>query len=154
MLASYSKRSVWWKLLLPGWIGTFWPDQEDRRSRRLLHETVDQWVWPIIQQGPPLEKPKGPDRDRKHCVFLENLAQRTQDPKVLRDQLLSALLGGRDTTSSLLSQLFHTLARRPDIWQKLREEAKSLGPELLTQESMRNARFSRQCLQECMLSFT
>ena len=149
----YSQKVVWRKIAL-GWIGTLWPDQEDRRSRRLLHQTVDQWVWRIIQQGSPLEKQQDPDQDRKHCVFLENLAQRTQDPKVLRDQLLSALLGGRDTTSSLLSQLFHTLARRPDIWQKLREEAKSLGPGLLTQESMRKAKFARQCLQECKLSFT
>ena len=148
----YSQKVVWRKIAL-GWIGTLWPDREDRRSRRLLHQTVDQWVWRIIRQGSlPQEKQKDPNQDRKHSVFLENLAQRTQDPKVLRDQLLSALLGGRDTTSSLLSQLFHTLARRPDIWQKLRSEAKSLGPGPLTQESMRNAKFARQCLQECKLS--
>lgn len=152
----YSQKVVWRKIAL-GWIGTLLPDREDRRSRRLLHQTVDQWVRRIVEQGPPLEvqkdSQKDPNQDRKHCIFLENLAQRTQDPKVLRDQLLSALLGGRDTTSSLLSQLFHTLARRPDIWQKLREEAKSLGPGPLTQESMKIAKFARQCLQECKISF-
>ena len=145
----YSQKVVWRKIAL-GWISTLWPDREDRRSRRLLHDTVDQYVQQIVQQKPqhPLTE-KQVDADQRDYVFLDSLAQRTQDPKVLRDQILSALLGGRDTTSSLLSNLFHTLARRPLLWRQLREEAASLSAESLTQDRLKKASLSRQCLQEC-----
>lgn len=94
----------------------------------------------IIQQKPPRPlTEKQAHADQRDYVFLDNLAQRTQDPKILRDQILSALLGGRDTTSSLLSNLFHTLQRRPVLWRQLREEAISLGAEPLTQDRLKKA---------------
>ncbi|KAI9841222.1 MAG: hypothetical protein M1838_003667 [Thelocarpon superellum] len=68
------------------------------------------------------------DRDEKELekggkekyVFLDALAAQTQDPVELRSQLLNILLGGRDTTASLLGWLFYSLARKPEIFQKLR----------------------------------
>lgn len=146
----YSQKVVWRNISL-GCIGTLWLDREDRRSRRLLHQTVDQWVLRILDRGPSLETQDNSSQHGKHSVFLDNLAQRTQDPKILRDQLLSALLGGRDTTSSLLSQTLRQLARRPDIWRKLRHESESLSPGPLTQKSMKDAHLARCCLQECTL---
>ena len=37
-----------------------------------------------------------------------------------RYQLVNILLAGRDTTAGTLGWAFYTLARRPDIWQRLR----------------------------------
>jgi cytochrome P450 len=50
------------------------------------------------------------------------LAAYTRDRKVLRDQLVSILLAGRDTTASTLSFTFYELARHPEVFQKLRAE--------------------------------
>ncbi|KAJ5740215.1 n-alkane-inducible cytochrome P450 [Penicillium malachiteum] len=55
-------------------------------------------------------------------VFLHELATRTQDEKVLTDQLLNILVAGRDTTAAFLSILFFLLSRRKDVWSKLRAE--------------------------------
>lgn len=46
------------------------------------------------QQGE--EKPK--EEDSEKYVFLEALARETQDPIVLRDQMMNILVAGRDTT--------------------------------------------------------
>ena len=48
-------------------------------------------------------------------MFLEHLAEKTRDPDILRDQLMSGLLGGRDTTSSLLSIFSLVIARNPEV---------------------------------------
>ncbi|KAF7594136.1 hypothetical protein BBP40_009985 [Aspergillus hancockii] len=48
-------------------------------------------------------------------VFLQELAKKTNDTNELTDQLLNILLAGRDTTASLLSMVFFTLSRRPDM---------------------------------------
>lgn len=55
-------------------------------------------------------------------VFLHELIKHTQDETMLIDQLLNILLAGRDTTAGLLSILFLTMAKREDVWCKLREE--------------------------------
>lgn len=55
-------------------------------------------------------------------VFLEALVSGTDDPKLIRDNLLNVLLAGRDTTASLLSSVFYFLARNMWVWEKLRRE--------------------------------
>ncbi|GES57117.1 cytochrome P450 [Aspergillus terreus] len=62
-------------------------------------------------------------------LFLQQLAQCTQDPTVIRDQLLQLLFAGRDTTATLLSFALLCLAREPAAWEKLRREIRGqLGP--------------------------
>ena len=54
---------------------------------------------------------------------LNELAEATEDPRQLRDEPLNILFAGRDTTASLLlSNTFHLLAHRLDIWSKLKAE--------------------------------
>jgi cytochrome P450 len=65
------------------------------------------------------------DADQRY-VFLYELSKQKLDSKVLTDQLLNILLAGRDTTASLLSITFFILARRPDVWTKLRTEVLEL----------------------------
>ena len=54
-------------------------------------------------------------------IFLDALVNETQDPVELRHQLVNILLAGRDTTASMLGWAFYILARRPDLWRRLRE---------------------------------
>ena len=53
----------------------------------------------------------------------------TSDTFRIRSELLNILLAGRDTTASLLSNVFHTLSRRPDIFAALRSEIARILPE-------------------------
>ncbi|KAH6604929.1 cytochrome p450 alkane hydroxylase [Trichoderma cornu-damae] len=54
--------------------------------------------------------------------FLHSIARYTRDPKVIRDQIMSVLLAGRDTTAATLSWAMYELSNCPQIWAKLRRE--------------------------------
>ena len=84
---------------------------------------------------------------------MHELATRTTDKKRLRSELLNVLLAGRDTTASLLGNLFFVLARQPEVWQKLREEVvTTLQGRRPTYEELRNMKYLKWCLNECKSS--
>jgi cytochrome P450 len=82
-------------------------------------------------------------------IFLNELAKETDDREVLRDQILSVLLAGRDTTASLLSNMFWELAHHPEIYEKLREEVKGLQGRAPTYEELKQMQYLKFCLNEC-----
>ncbi|KAE8421429.1 cytochrome P450 alkane hydroxylase [Aspergillus pseudocaelatus] len=124
-----------------------------RDATRTVHEVVDYYVRRAIAMR------KNGDQGGKgtsRYIFLESLAAETQDPKILRDNLLNILLAGRDTTSSLLSSTFYYLARHPRVWHKLREQIVAhfgTMPEPLadlTQTSLRAIPYLRYVLNEVL----
>lgn len=127
--------------------------KEADQAIKICHAFVDQFVQQAIEYRakPDVEKdPKG------SYVFLHELARQTGDKQRLRDELLNVLLAGRDTTASLLSIMFFILARRPDIWNKLRAEVEMLDEQLPTYDKLRNLKYLKYCLNESkpLLSFT
>jgi len=86
-------------------------------------------------------------------IFLNELAKETDDREVLRDQILSVLLAGRDTTASLLSNMFWELAHHPEIYDKLREEVKGLQGRAPTYEELKQMQYLKFCLNECEFPF-
>jgi cytochrome P450 len=86
-------------------------------------------------------------------IFLNELAKETDDREVLRDQILSVLLAGRDTTASLLSNMFWELAHYPEIYEKLREEVKGLQGRAPTYEELKQMQYLKYCLSECEFPF-
>lgn len=57
----------------------------------------------------------------KHGL-LNRLVEQTRDEDELRDQILSILTAGRDTTATLLSWVILLLAQHPATFQRLRQE--------------------------------
>lgn len=92
--------------------------KEFQEANKLVHEVVDHYV------NLALESQRHPERKEpgSRYIFAEALAAETSDPKVLRDNMLNILLAGRDTTASLLSSVFHYMARHPQVWNRLRRE--------------------------------
>jgi cytochrome P450 len=91
---------------------------------------VDRFVQKAIDYRIALDSGNGgsqkPHELDQQYVFLYELSKRTLNKTELTDQLLNILLAGRDTTASLLSITFFVMARRPDIWKKLRQEVLKL----------------------------
>jgi cytochrome P450 len=85
-------------------------------------------------------------------VFLEHLAQAGYPAQKIQDELLNILLAGRDTTASALSFLFYHLARRPEIYAKLREEVLKLET-IPTFEEIKSTKYLQWCLNEGNLTF-
>ncbi|KAG5965151.1 hypothetical protein E4U57_004396 [Claviceps arundinis] len=83
-------------------------------------------------------------------VFAHELARRTSDKRRIRDELMNVLLAGRDTTASLLSNLFFMLAKNPVVWAKLQAEVATLEGRLPTFEELRKLKYLRCCLNESL----
>jgi cytochrome P450 len=121
-------------------------DKKFDEACKRVHNFVDRFVFRALEY----RKMHG-DNDEKEperYVFLNELAKATEDPKRLRDELLNILLAGRDTTAGLLSNTFHVLARRPDIWEKLSKEVDTLEGEKPSYETLRNMKYLRNVLSE------
>ena len=82
--------------------------------------------------------------------FTDSLSQFTKDRTVLRDQLVSTLLAGRDTTACTLSWLFYELAYHPEVYAELRGEVLAhLGTEgMPTYEDLKSMKYMQWCLNE------
>jgi cytochrome P450 len=85
--------------------------------------------------------------------FASEFAKLTDDRAMIRGGLLNLLLAGRDTTASLLSNLFFMLARRPDVYSKLAAEIQSTVPttnEKPSPESLKSMKYLRACINESL----
>lgn len=91
-------------------------------------KTMDRFIEPWITEALMMDEKELESKSQKQDTFLHALARRTKDRKVIRDQLVSLLLAGRDTTSTTLSWIILELARNPTVLQKLRAEiAREVG---------------------------
>jgi cytochrome P450 len=123
-------------------------DVKGEEAMRICHEFVGQFVDEAIRfrENLDLEKQQA---DEKY-VFLHELAKDTKDPRRLRDELLNVLLAGRDTTASLLSNMWFMLAKHPEIFEKLRREVEeTLNGDLPTYEQLRSMKYLKYCMNEC-----
>lgn len=128
-----------------------------------IHRYVDQFIAGTLRY----RKDEGVAKDEgRKYVFLAALAQDTQDPKVMRDQCLSALLAGRDTTvltpprghivttadwlqASLLSWTFWLLSKHPQVWQRLREVIlEDIGQQKPTYQQLKDCNYLKWVLNE------
>lgn len=122
-----------------------------------VHSHVSKYVARAIQyHNKNLQNPEATSKDTSSSnkyVFLEALAEQTQDPQILQDQILNVMLAGRDTTASLLSWTFLCLSNHPEIFRKLRKEISDhvgVGQEarLPTQAELRNIAYLKWTLKE------
>jgi cytochrome P450 len=81
-------------------------------------------------------------------VFIYELSKQTADRTVLTDQILNILLAGRDTTAGILSITFFILARRPDIWNRLRDEVLTVQGERPCFEDLKSMTYLTWVLKE------
>ena len=130
----------------------FYKNATGDRHVQITHEFVDQFVDRAIEYRRTADLEKAPEKQKGQYLFLHELAKATDDKRRLRDELLNVLLAGRDTTASLLSNMFFEIAKRPNIWAKLRAEVAELDGELPTYDQLRNLKYLKYCLNECELS--
>jgi len=110
---------------------------------------VDKFVMKALEHRRRQENgEKSNEKEGDRYIFMNELAMATNDPIQIRSELLNILLAGRDTTAGLLSNVFHVLARRPDIWNKLQEEISELGGAAPDYETLRNMKYLKFVLNE------
>ncbi|KAB8294239.1 hypothetical protein EYC80_009671 [Monilinia laxa] len=125
-------------------------DSEFDEACKTVHSFVDKIVHEALDRiDAKEEKAVGGDGPGRY-LFLTEMVKATRDPKQIRDELLNILLAGRDTTASLLSNTFHILARRPDIWEKLKDEVDELHGEKPDYERMKSMKYLKYLLNESL----
>ncbi|KAF2190986.1 cytochrome P450 52A12 [Zopfia rhizophila CBS 207.26] len=148
---TYAQADILDRLRL-GFLDRFRKNVKGKEAIRICHEYVDKWVDDAVRwkEQRDAEKGAGVDVKEDRYVFIHELAKQANDKKRIRDELMNVLLAGRDTTASLLSNMFFEIAKRPDIWAKLRNEVASLQGRLPTYEELRNLKYLKWCLNESL----
>lgn len=134
-----------------GAISPLFPDKKFKKSVNLIHEYVDYFVDKAVSYRAADEK-EIEGKSGKY-VYLRELAKDSGDRKVLRDQIVSILAAGRDTTAALLSLSFWLLLRHPRVVEKLREEIATLGGVPPTYDQLKSMTYLRWVLDESKLRF-
>ncbi|KAJ5771826.1 hypothetical protein N7520_002355 [Penicillium odoratum] len=121
-----------------------------REANSQVHEVVDHYVNVALQS-----KRNADCKNNSRYIFLDALAADTDDPKILRDNMLNILLAGRDTTASLLSSTFYYLARHPNVFIRLRHEivdvfGDSKNPQEITHTKLKDISYLRYVLNETL----
>lgn len=129
-------------------------DAKFRDSCNAVHAYADKYVARALEHRRQQEKlgsledgdkEKG---ERSKYVFLNELAKDTDDPILLRDQIVNMILAARDTTAGLLAFVFYMLARYPKVFNKLRKEILDNYCDPLTYEAVMEMTYLRYVLQE------
>lgn len=128
---------------------SYFSRRQFKKDAKYVHDFVDRYVARRLESRKFQDTKEATD---ERYIFLHELVKEIQDPLQIRSELLNVLLAGRDTTASLLSNVWFVLAKRPDIWAKLRAEVEQLGGELPTYEQLKGMKYLKAVLNECMIS--
>ena len=134
-----------------GKINKFFRSKQFEKDCKYVHDFVDQYVQKGLEYRRSLNGEKKDAERQGRYVFLHELCKATGDPMQIRSELLNVLLAGRDTTASLLSDVFFVLARRPDIWKKLRVDVDQLGGQPPTFQQIKDMKYLKMVLNESAL---
>jgi len=115
-----------------------------------VHNFVDQFVMRALEYRRAHLAGEKSEKEKGKYIFANELALATDDPMQIRAELLNILLAGRDTTAGLLSNTFFVLARRPDIWAKLKDEVDQLEGRRPDYDTLRDMKYLRFVLNESL----
>ncbi|KAF9526181.1 cytochrome P450 monooxygenase pc-1 [Crepidotus variabilis] len=107
-----------------GWI---WPLLEITKDK--THEPmkiVKAYIEPIVNEALERKRSTDPEANSKGGeddeTLLDHLVRVTDDPTVLKDEILNIMIAGRDTTASTLTFVIYFLAMYPQVFERLRQE--------------------------------
>ncbi|KAF9265059.1 cytochrome P450 [Marasmius fiardii PR-910] len=142
-----------------GRLGYFWPLFElfkDKNAENVdvIHEFLEPLVKEALDEKEKM-KSKGVVSPVGERTFLQHLCESTDDPVIIRDQLLSLLLASRDTTACLLTYVTYFMAIHPEVCQNLRQEVLDhCGPRNSpTYDQIRGMKYMRAVLNETLRLF-
>ena len=135
--------------LVPQWL----PLPKQRRFRRARRD-LDRIVAKLVSDRLAEPRPDGED-------VLTRLIQSTSaeaDPKVarrrMRDELITLLLAGHETTASTIGWTLHLIDEHPEVGERLRAEAfEVLGDRAPTHEDIAKLPYTAMVLHEAMRLF-
>jgi cytochrome P450 len=144
-----------WRL---GRLANFWPNPKFWRSVKQIHAYIDTYVDTALEfrrtlvaegKAEPPKKYNDANAVEEPYILLQELAKITDDRDTIREGLLTIFFAGRDTTASLLTNLFFMLAKHPEVWRKLRQEVDGLEGKPPSFQDLNDLKYVRWCMNEC-----
>jgi len=87
--------------------------------------------------------------DDGRYVFLPEIAKSTYSKERIAAELMAVIVAGRSSIASLLTVFWHTVSRRSDIFQRLREEViQNLGKRAPTFEELKSLKYLGWTMRE------
>jgi cytochrome P450 len=126
-----------------------WPTPGNNRARAAL-KTLDEIIYGIIAE----RRRDGTDHGDLLSMLLaarEEGGGGGMDDKQLRDEAMTIFLAGHETTATGLAWSFYLLGRHPQLYKKLREQARSvLGGRSPTFTDLPKLGYAMQVFKEAM----
>lgn len=134
-----------------GWADRLRPQPQYWRDTSLLWSFAQRYVnIALKRKGDRKANPANTDTlPVKQSNFLDEICERTDDPDDIHKGALHLLVAGRDSTASLLSNLWFMLARDERVWYKLKEEVNTLKGAVPDNERIKQMPYLRSCINEC-----
>ncbi|KAG1731965.1 cytochrome P450 [Suillus paluster] len=134
----------------------FWSDRV-KKHMDVCYKFID----PILKEALEKKKENGlieqkaatKDKDvAEGETLLDHLVNYTEDPIVIRDEILNIMIAGRDTTAATLTFVIYMLAEHPDVLHRLREEilSKVGSSRRPTYDDMRDMKYMRAVINETL----
>jgi cytochrome P450 len=136
-----------------GPLNMFYRDRKADECNRICRDFARRFVEDAIRAAEINKQDVGNAQKHTKHIFSHELASRTSDPQRILDECMNMLVAGRDTTASLLSNLFFMLAKDRAIWEKLRTEVAPLEGRSPTYEELHGLKYVKSCISECKYSF-
>jgi cytochrome P450 len=137
------------RITAPVAIPLSWPlasSREVKHAIRSLHSVVDTIIAQRHEQGP---SEHGDLLDMLMSAQDEETGER-MSARQLRDEVLTILVAGHETTAAALAWTWSLLCRHPEIDERLGSELSALGPAPLGLAELERAPYVRQVIQESM----
>ena len=134
-----------------GWWANLKPDPKFKKDVAVVHGFVDEFVQKALKQHSESKKRPEDEENEGPYVFLKALVQDEQNPVRIRDELVNILIAGRDTTASLISNIFMLLSQHPAVWENLKREVSVLQGRPPRFEEIPTFKSVRYTINECKL---
>ncbi|HXV73741.1 MAG TPA: cytochrome P450 [Sphingomonadales bacterium] len=137
-------RRVWAIATLPAWLPT-------RRNRTLSSALaqLDRIIDAIVENRLEDSDERGDLLDR--LIAAEKAAGWTEKSAAsIRDQMVSLIVAGHETSANALSWLVYELAARPGIVQRLRQEASQVLADGLSFQTFQRLAYAQQVFKEIL----
>lgn len=121
-----------------------------RSSCDKVHAFVDRHVARALAETKPSDDPESKSPSSTRYILINEMAKQIRDPIDLRFQVINVFFPARDSTGNALSNAFFNLARNPEVWTELREQALALGDQPLTFELLKSLTFFKYVLFESL----
>lgn len=127
-------------------LGYDWPLPRHRHMRRAV-KMLDEVVYRLIAEG----RKRGTDRgDVLSILLLERDEAGGLSDTQVRDEVMTLLLAGHETTANALTWTWFELGRHPDVLARLAAEIDALGHRAVTVEDLPKLPFNLAVIEEAM----